>query len=109
VTFFGETARMPAGPALLAATTGAALLPVGLWFTPDGWGVRVHPAVGVPAGGRLRDRVTAATQVLADTFAAEIARRPEDWHMLQRLWLADLPAQARSEAAPAAEAARLEG
>jgi KDO2-lipid IV(A) lauroyltransferase len=89
VTFFGETARMPAGPALLAATTGAALLPVGLWFTPTGWAVRVHPAVELP-GERLRDRVTAATQALADVFATEIAGRPEDWHMLQRLWVADL-------------------
>ncbi len=93
VRFFGETARMPAGPALLAATTGAALLPVGLWFTPDGWGVRVHPSVDLPEG-RLRDRVVSATQALANVFEAEIAERPEDWHMVQRLWLADLPAPA---------------
>jgi KDO2-lipid IV(A) lauroyltransferase len=89
VTFFGDTARMPAGPALLAATTGAALHPVGLWFTPTGWGVRVHDAVEI-TGERLRDRVTAATQSLADAYAEDIAARPEDWHMLQRLWLADL-------------------
>ena len=89
VDFFGSTARMPAGPALLAATTGAALLPVGLWFTPGGWGVRVHSPVE-PAGERLRDRVQAATQALADTYAMHIAAHPEDWHMLQRLWLADL-------------------
>jgi KDO2-lipid IV(A) lauroyltransferase len=95
VTFFGETARMPAGPALLAATTGAALLPVGLWFRPTGWAVRVHPPVAL-AGERLRATVTAATQALADTYAAEIAEHPEDWHMLQRLWLADLdPARTR--------------
>ena len=90
VRFFGQTARMPAGPALLAATTGAALLPVGLWFTPDGWGVRVHPPLPVAAAGRLRDRVSSATQALADVFATEVAAHPEDWHMLQRLWLADL-------------------
>ncbi len=30
VTFFGEPAKMPAGPAYLAARTGASLLPVGL-------------------------------------------------------------------------------
>lgn len=89
VDFFGATARMPAGPALLAATTGAALHPVGLWFTHGGWGVTVHPEVPIGAG-RLRDTVTAATQQLADRFAADIARRPYDWHMLQRLWLADL-------------------
>ena len=91
VRFFGETARMPAGPALVAATTGAALLPVGLWFTPDGWGVRVHPELPIGTGGRLRDRVIGATQAMADVFAAEIAERPHDWHMLQRLWVADLP------------------
>jgi len=89
VDFFGATARMPAGPALLAATTGAALHPVGLWFTHGGWGVTVHPEVPIGAG-RLRDTVTAATQQLADRFAADIARRPYDWHMLQRLWLADM-------------------
>jgi KDO2-lipid IV(A) lauroyltransferase len=95
VAFFGETARMPAGPALLAATTGAALLPVGLWFTPAGWTVRVHPPVEL-TGERLREKVTAATQALADTYAAEIAEHPEDWHMLQRLWVADLdPARTR--------------
>ena len=93
VTFFGERARMPAGPALLAATTGAALLPVGLWFTEHGWGQRIHPPLALP-DGRLRDRVRAATQALADVFAADIAEQPEDWHMLQRLWLADLPAAA---------------
>jgi len=26
-------------------------------------------------------------------FAADIAAHPEDWHMLQRLWLAEEPAQ----------------
>lgn len=91
VRFFGEPARMPAGPALLAATTGAALLPVGLWFDGPGWHQKVHPPVPVPAGGRLRDRVASATQALADAFAVDVAAHPEDWHMLQRLWLADLP------------------
>ena len=90
VAFFGATARMPAGPAMLAATTGAALHPVGLWFTRDGWGVRVHPEVPVPEAGRLRDKVAVATQQVADAFAADIALRPHDWHMLQRLWLDDL-------------------
>ena len=109
VRFFGETARMPAGPALLAATTGAALLPVGLWFTPDGWGVRVHPEVPVGTGGELRDRVVDATQALADVFAAEIAERPADWHMLQRLWVADLPTADPAAVPPAPSAVLLGG
>jgi lauroyl/myristoyl acyltransferase len=91
VDFFGATARMPAGPALLAATTGAALVPIGLWFTPGGWGIRVHSEVPIPEGGRLRDKVAAATQEVADAFAEDIALRPHDWHMLQRLWISDPP------------------
>jgi phosphatidylinositol dimannoside acyltransferase len=92
VQFFGETARMPGGPAMLAARTGAPVLPVGLWFTADGWGHRVNPPIELP-GGRLSERVRAGTQAVADAFAGEIAAHPADWHMLQPLWLADLPAR----------------
>lgn len=90
VRFFGEPARLPSGPALLAATTGAALLPVSMWFTPDGWAQRINPPIEVAANGRLRERVAVATQSLADVFAQDITAHACDWHMLQRLWLADL-------------------
>ncbi|MFI6108480.1 phosphatidylinositol mannoside acyltransferase [Streptomyces sp. NPDC051310] len=91
VKFFGETARMPAGPAMLAQQTGALLLPVTLWY--DGTPVmkgRVHPPVDVPETGTRAERTAVMTQALADAFATGIAEHPEDWHMLQRLWLADL-------------------
>lgn len=84
VTFFGEPTRMPAGPAKLAIDTGAVLLPVHCWFEGDDWGFSVDPAIDVSGG------VAAATQALADRFAANIAAHPADWHMLQPLWLADL-------------------
>jgi phosphatidylinositol dimannoside acyltransferase len=104
VQLFGETAKMPPGPALLAATTGAALLPVGLWFMPDGgWAQRINPPVVLPSG-RLADRVRAGTQALADAFAAEIADHPSDWHMLQRIWVADLATLAVPSALPEAPA-----
>jgi KDO2-lipid IV(A) lauroyltransferase len=86
VEFFGAPARMPAGPALLARRTGAALIPFGGWFTPDGWGLRFHPPV--PSGADP----TATTQALADAFATDIAAHPADWHMLQPVWDADRPA-----------------
>ncbi|MGW2034485.1 MULTISPECIES: phosphatidylinositol mannoside acyltransferase [Streptomyces] len=91
VDFFGETARMPAGPALLAQQTGALLLPVTLWYdeTPVMKG-RVHPAIEVPESGNRAEKTSVMTQALADAFATGIADHPEDWHMLQRLWLADL-------------------
>jgi KDO2-lipid IV(A) lauroyltransferase len=91
VEFFGETARMPAGPALLAQQTGALLLPVTLWYddSPVMRG-RVHPPVEVPESGTRAEKASVMTQALADAFATGIAEHPEDWHMLQRLWLADL-------------------
>lgn len=90
VSFFGEPAKMPAGPALLAAMTGASLHVVHSYFVgADGWGHTVSAPIELP-DGRLRDKVSAGTQRIADMFAAGIAQRPVDWHMLQRLWLADL-------------------
>ncbi|MEU6284053.1 phosphatidylinositol mannoside acyltransferase [Streptomyces sp. NPDC047028] len=91
VGFFGERARMPAGPALLAQQTGALLLPVTLWYddSPVMRG-RVHPPIEVPESGTRAERTSVMTQALADAFATGIADHPEDWHMLQRLWLADL-------------------
>ncbi|MFI6082101.1 phosphatidylinositol mannoside acyltransferase [Streptomyces sp. NPDC051217] len=91
VTFFGEKTRMPAGPALLAQQTGALLFPVSLHFDgPKLMRGRVYPAVEVPETGKRAEKSSVMTQAVADKFAAGIAEHPEDWHMLQRLWLADL-------------------
>lgn len=91
VEFFGETTRMPAGPALLAQQTGAVLLPVTLWYddSPVMQG-RVHRPVEVPETGTRAEKTSVMTQALADAFATGITEHPEDWHMLQRLWLKDL-------------------
>ncbi len=91
VDFFGATARMAAGPAALALETGAALLPVTLWY-PDGrqWAARIHAQVLPPADGDRRAKVRAMTQAMADAFADGIAAHPEDWHMFQRVWVDDL-------------------
>jgi lauroyl/myristoyl acyltransferase len=91
VTFFGEETRMPAGPARLAAATGATLMVVDNVFDGDGWGVRFHS----PQLVENRADVRAATQRLADTYAADISGHPEDWHMLQKLWLSDLSDERR--------------
>ncbi|MFJ6720382.1 MULTISPECIES: phosphatidylinositol mannoside acyltransferase [unclassified Streptomyces] len=95
VDFFGATARMPAGPALLAQQTGAALLPATLHYgdTPRMYG-RIHPEVAVPGTGTRTEKTAVMTQAVADAFAAGIAAHPEDWHMLQRLWLDDLEERA---------------
>jgi KDO2-lipid IV(A) lauroyltransferase len=93
VQFFGETARMPAGPAALALDTDSVLLPVTLWYPEDGkpgWRGCVHEPVQPPATGTRPQRVAAMTQTLADVFAKDIAAHPTDWHMVQRVWQSDL-------------------
>jgi KDO2-lipid IV(A) lauroyltransferase len=86
VEFFGRAATMPGGAALLAAQTGAALVPTVLQFTDRGWRLVFSPEVPVAGPGRLKDRVGVAMQSVADAFAASIRDRPEDWHMLGRIW-----------------------
>jgi KDO2-lipid IV(A) lauroyltransferase len=93
VSFFGEPAKLPSGPARLAARTGALLLPAFPSFTPDGWAVTMGDPVPVPGPGS-RDDVAKATQALADALAALIATAPHDWHMLQRVWTADVRSRA---------------
>lgn len=93
VQFFGETAQLPAGPAALALDTDALLFPVTLWYPEDGapgWCGRVHEPVQSPASGTRPERIAAMTQTLADVFAKDIAAHPTDWHMVQRVWKADL-------------------
>lgn len=85
VTFLGEPARLPPGPARLAALTGALLLPAYPRFTERGWALTM--AEPVPVLGR--SGVAAATQALADAFGLLIADAPADWHALQPIWAAD--------------------
>jgi phosphatidylinositol dimannoside acyltransferase len=90
VQFFGEPARMAAGPAALAVQTGAALMPVTLWFQGQDWGARIYPEVPVPPAGTEREKISAMTQQMAGAFEEGITEHPEDWHMLQRVFTADL-------------------
>jgi KDO2-lipid IV(A) lauroyltransferase len=91
VDFFGQPARMPAGPAALALDTGAVLLPVTLSYpTRTRWQGWIHAEVAVPPAGTRTERIAAMTQQVAAAFETAIRRDPVDWHMLQRVWVADL-------------------
>lgn len=99
VDLLGEATRMPPGPAMLALRTGAALHPVSIWHEDAGLRrsrlvIRFHDEVVAPAAGRTREKVTTMTQQVADVFGDAIRAHPQDWHMLQPLWLVDLPGAA---------------
>jgi phosphatidylinositol dimannoside acyltransferase len=91
VDFFGEKALLPAGPAALAVQTGAALMPVSCWFVGDTeWAAHVYDEIPVPEAGDRKQKVAAMTQQLATVFEQAIREHSEDWHMLQRVFVADL-------------------
>ena len=106
VTFFGEPARMAAGPAALAVQTGAALMPVTLCFDGDYWCADINEEIPVPPEGTRKEKVAAMTQQMARIFEAGIREHPEDWHMLQKVFVADLdPDRLAAASAAAASAA----
>jgi KDO2-lipid IV(A) lauroyltransferase len=90
VEFFGEKARMMGGAAALAVQTGAALMPVTLWYEGACWGAHIHKELPVPGEGTRQDQIAAMTQQLATVFEDAIRAHPADWHMLQRVFLTDL-------------------
>lgn len=86
VEFFGHPSRMPAGPALLAIKTGIPLVVAHVSYKTIG----IHidfTEVQIPAEGSESEKISATVQACADLFAKGIAQHPEDWHMLQRIWI----------------------
>jgi lauroyl/myristoyl acyltransferase len=84
VDWLGHPVRMPAGPALLARRTGAALIPGVCQFVDD-------TRMVIDLGPEVRhadgpDGLRAMIQQTADHFATTIRRQPQDWPMLQRFF-----------------------
>jgi KDO2-lipid IV(A) lauroyltransferase len=86
VNFFDGTARMPAGPALLAIRTGADLITAYVSYTPNGIHIDFRK-VEIASGASESEQVAKTVQLCADNFASGIQQHPEDWHMLQRIWV----------------------
>lgn len=102
VQFFGEAARMAAGPSALAQATGAKLYPVSLYYEklprekrrlaggPWGLVAHFHEEVEVPQGLSRSETTRTMVQACATSLEKAIMAHPEDWHMLQRVFTADL-------------------
>jgi KDO2-lipid IV(A) lauroyltransferase len=102
VDLLGESARVAAGPAALALSTGAALVPTTLRHerlrgarrraAGSRWGIVLtfHPRISTPDDVPRSEQVHHLTQGWVDVLGADIAAHPTHWHMLQRVFLADL-------------------
>ncbi len=86
VTFFNGTARMPAGPALLALKTQAPLIAAFVSYTDHGIHIDFKNVV-LPSAGEESAKVQEIVQMTAQHFEEGIAQTPQDWHMLQRIWV----------------------
>lgn len=86
VDFFGKRAKMPAGPAVLAIKEGLPLLAAHVTYTDKGIHIDFIE-VEISASEDESVRVSETVQNIARAFELGIARQPEDWHMLQRIWI----------------------
>ena len=86
VDFFGGTARMPAGPALLALRTKAPLITAFVSYTDTGVHIEFRNII-LPSSGDENSKVKEIVQMTAQNFENGISENPEDWHMLQRIWI----------------------
>ena len=86
VNFFGGVAKMPSGPALLALRNNSYLIVAHVTYESKG----IHIAFSEPLKSMAmneHEKIRDLIQQTADFFAAGIAKNPEDWHMLQRIWI----------------------
>jgi KDO2-lipid IV(A) lauroyltransferase len=86
IEFFGGKARMPAGPALLALRTKAPLITAFVTYTDNGVHIEFRNVV-LPSGGDESSKVKEIVQITAQYFEDGISENPQDWHMLQRIWV----------------------
>lgn len=101
VRFFGRETAVPAGPAVLALKTGAALLPAYQFRQPDRSfeGIILPPITCTPSGDRDSD-IQGIMQKLMDTYQVVIRQRPDQWYMFRPMWPVEAgSAQLLSEAA----------
>jgi lauroyl/myristoyl acyltransferase len=86
IEFFGGKARMPAGPALLALRTKAPLITAFVSYTDNGVHIEFRNVI-LPSLGDESSKVQEIVQITAQYFQDGISENPQDWHMLQRIWV----------------------
>jgi lauroyl/myristoyl acyltransferase len=85
VRLFGEWTALPSGPAMLAARTGAAIVPVVCRRHDDGTYDAAHyPPIEVADDSAAE--IQRATQAVADAVEDMIAVAPDQWYSFKPIW-----------------------
>jgi lauroyl/myristoyl acyltransferase len=98
---FGAWTTLPAGPAILAAKHGSAIVPFSINRLPDGTfrAVAGDPIL-VPSDSP--SNLAIATQKVAAALEGHISPAPEQWYIFKPIWPATAEEAARLEARNAA-------
>jgi KDO2-lipid IV(A) lauroyltransferase len=99
VRLFGDWTTLPAGPAALAAKTGAVIVPMVCRRRPNGRFAAQHFAP-IEVADDSSAELARATQALADAVAEMVRPAPEQWYTFKPIW----PASAEEAAALALRA-----
>lgn len=91
VRLFDAPTMLPAGPAYLAAKTGATILPIAVRRHADGRFFVTHDEPITVASAGTAD-LAEATQRIADALERTIAAAPEQWYSFKPIW-PDEPAE----------------
>ena len=86
VDFFDGVAKMPSGPALLALRNNSYLIVAHVTYTKQG----IHIKFSEPLSSQETQeqaKIKDLIQQTANFFVEGIRKNPEDWHMLQRVWI----------------------
>lgn len=100
VRLFGAWTTLPAGPAMLAAKTGASIVQVAVRRSEDGERFLVTYGDPITVASTDDAEIHRATQAIADALGATIAAAPEQWYSFKPLW----PSTDEEKAALAARA-----
>lgn len=102
VQMFGAWTTLPAGPAALAAKTGAPIVHIAIRRAPDGKTFQVVHSEPIEVHSSDPAELRRATQAIADALADTIAAAPEQWYSFKPMW----PSTPQEQAALAERAAR---
>ena len=101
VRMFGAWTTLPAGPAVLAARSGAPIVHIGVRRLPGGR-FRATPGEVIHVPSASPADILAATQSIADQLAATIEAAPAQWYSFKPMWPATEAEAADLEARAAA-------
>ncbi|MFM8254290.1 MAG: phosphatidylinositol mannoside acyltransferase, partial [Actinomycetota bacterium] len=87
VRFFDGVAKMPSGPALLALRNNSYLIVAHVTYTKKGIHIKFSEPLTSNAIGE-QEQIKDLIQQSARLFEEGITRTPQDWHMLQKIWIA---------------------